>query len=198
LTPRKRDSYKSQVQTAALPQPSSDARAFAAPMAQENKPAEPSIRITPLWLLAQLVPSPELAYGDGTARYGMRWQLTPLLYSFGIHRELSPWRVFIVEPIVRHSGSIELFVSPEFIWYGGGLAKGWFWRSGARSYFPLIERGEYLSVSIGASFFDFAGRGGAAYEVGVYSLYGIVGVQLTWAPGGGPAATIATLRLRYF
>jgi hypothetical protein len=67
-----------------------------------------------------------------------------------------------------------------------------------RSYFPLVERGEYLSISIGASYFDFAGRWGAAFEVGAYALYGIVGVQLTWAPGGGPAATIATLRLRYF
>jgi hypothetical protein len=198
LTPRGLDSYKFQVQPAALTQPSSEATAFISPEPEEGGPAEPSIRLTPLWLLAQFAPSPQLAYGDGTARYGMRWQLTPLLYSFGIHRELSPWRVFVVEPVVRQSGSVELFVGPEFIWSGGGLAKGWFWRSGVRSYFPLVERGEYLSVSIGASYFDFAGRSGVAYEVGAYALYGIVGVQLTWAPGGGPAATIATLRLRYF
>jgi hypothetical protein len=185
------------VQLDATPQPSSAAYASAV-VTHEEAAAEPSIRLTPLWLLAQLVPSPELAFGDGVTRYGMRWQFTPILYSFGIHRDLSPWRVLVVEPIVRQSGSVELFFGPEFIANGGNFAKGWFLRVGVRSYFPLVERGEYLSVSLGASYFDFDGRGGAAYEVGAYVLYGIVGVQATWAPGGGPAATIATLRLRYF
>jgi hypothetical protein len=38
-------------------------------------------RLTPMWVVAQLVPSPQIVNGDGVTRVGLRWQLTPLLYS---------------------------------------------------------------------------------------------------------------------
>jgi hypothetical protein len=93
---------------------------------------------------------------------------------------------------------MELFFGPEYLVRGPGFWDGWLWRVGVRSYFPLVERGDYLSVSVGASLYDFAGQAGAAYEAGAYALFGIVGAQITWAPRGGPAQMIATLRLRYF
>ena len=99
---------------------------------------------------------------------------------------------------MRQSGSIELFVGPEYIPYGQSFWDSVLWRAGARVYLPVLEYGDYLSVSLGASYFSFAGAPGAAYELGVYGLFGIVGAQLTWSPSGGPATTIATLRLRYF
>lgn len=157
-----------------------------------------SARFAALWLLAQLAPSPEIVSGDGVARFGMRWQVTPALYSFGVHRRASPWRTLIVEPLVRQSGSVELFAGPEYIPYGQDFFDSVLWRVGVRSYFPVIEYGEYLSASLGASYFSFADQAGAAYEVGVYALFGVIGAQLTWSPSGGPATTIATLRLRYF
>lgn len=159
---------------------------------------EPGVYPTPVWIATQLVPSPEIAYGESTARFGLRWQITPLLYSFGIHRRLSPWRVLVVEPLVRQSGSIELFLGPEHIAYGSSFADGWLWRTGLRSYFGLIERGDYLSVSIGASHAYFAGRSSAAIEAGAYVLFGVVGAQLTLSPETGPAQTVATFRIRYF
>jgi hypothetical protein len=159
---------------------------------------EPAVRPTALWLVAQLAPSPEVAYGDATARFGVRWQFTPLLYSFGINRRLSHWRAVVVEPLVRQSGSIELFISPEYLVRGPSLWDGWLWRAGMRTYLPMIERGDYLSVSFGASCYGFAGRAGASYEIGAYALFGIVGAQITLSPRSGPAQTIATLRLRYF
>jgi hypothetical protein len=173
-------------------------------------PTEPGVQITVPWLATQLVPSPELALGAASgrgsgglshptaARFGMRWQVTPLLFSWGIHRGLSPWRFFVVEPNVRNSGSIELFVTPEYVWYGSTFADGWLARGGVRSYFPLVEHGEYLSMSLGASGFAFAGTSGAAYEAGVYALFGTIGLQVTVTPSVAPIATIATLRLRYF
>jgi hypothetical protein len=173
-------------------------------------PTEPGVEITVPWLATQLVPSPEIAVGtdsargaDGLAhpaqaRFGMRWQVTPLLFSWGIHRGLSPWRFFVVEPNVRNSGSIELFVAPEYVWYGSTFADGWITRGGVRAYFPLVEHGEYLSTSLGASEFAFGGKSGAAYEAGLYALFGTVGLQVTVSPSVAPIATIATLRLRYF
>ena len=164
----------------------------------DASPTEPGVEITIPWLATQLVPSPELAYGRDVARFGMRWQVTPLLFSWGIHRGLSPWRFFVAEPYVRQSGSVELYVTPEYLLYGSTFADGWLLRTGVRSYFPLVEHGEYLSVSVGASSFVFAGQWGAAYEAGVYALFGTVGLQLTVTPSVAPIATIATLRLRYF
>jgi hypothetical protein len=67
-----------------------------------------------------------------------------------------------------------------------------------RAYFPLVEHGEYLTCSAGASGFAFAGKGGAAGELGAYALFGTVGLQVTVSPSAAPIATIATLRLRYF
>jgi hypothetical protein len=158
------------------------------------------VTITLPWLATQLVPSPELAVGEDVARFGMRWQVTPLLFSWGIHRGLSPWRFFVAEPYVRQSGSVEVFLTPEYVVYGSSLSDGWLFRAGARSYFPLVEHGEYLSVSVGASSFVFGGKAGAACEAGVYALFGVVGLQLTASPtpSAAPIATIATLRLRYF
>ena len=155
-------------------------------------------RLTPMWVVAQLVPSPEIVNGEGVTRVGLRWQLTPLLYSFGVNRRVDPWRFFVVEPLVRQSGAIELFGGPEYVPYGNTVADSLLWRIGVRSYFPLIEYGDYLSASIGVSYFHFADESGVGYEAGLYSLFGIGGAQLTWSPSGGPATTIATLRLRYF
>ena len=41
-------------------------------------PKEPAVAVTWPWLATQLLPSPELVYGDATARFGLRWQVTPL------------------------------------------------------------------------------------------------------------------------
>lgn len=162
---------------------------------EREPPLEPAVHPTLAWAAFQLVPSPEVAAGDGGARFGMRWQITPVLYSWGIHRGLSPWRVAVVEPNVRQSGSIELFTGPEVL---TATAAGWGLRSGVRSYFPLIEHGEYLSVSLGASHLLLGDRSTVAGEVGAYVLFGGLGAQITLSPSGGPASFVATLRVRYF
>jgi hypothetical protein len=123
--------------------------------------------------------------------------VTPLLFSWGIHRGLSPWRFFVAEPFVRQSGSVELYVSPEFFATSSFGDHGAL-RTGVRAYFPVVEHGEYLSVSLGSSHLLIAGHSFAAGEVGAYVLFGILGAQLTLSPRAGPIATIATLRVRYF
>lgn len=162
------------------------------------KPEEPCVTVTWPWLLTQLVPSPELVYGDATSRFGLRWQVTPLLFSWGIHRGLSPWRFLVAEPNVRHSGSVELYFTPEVVTSGGALPPAGVFRSGARAYFPLVEHGEYLSCSLGASQFFYGGQSAAGYEAGIYTLFGVLGLQLTASPQFSPMAGSATLSFRYF
>jgi hypothetical protein len=168
-------------------------RAEAADLAEPERPPEP--RPTLVWIVTQLVPSPELAAGAGDLHFGVRWQVTPLLYSFGVQPRVSPWRTLVVEPIVRQSGSIELFFSPEL--FVGGL-DGPLWRGGVRSYFPLVAKGDELSVSLGTSYTNAAGQSGVGFEVGAYILYGTLGVQLTYDPVRSPLQWITTLRFRYF
>ena len=178
----------------ALPEP---VPGLAPPIIDPYVAHEPAVAPSVWWLLTQAIPSPELVVGNEGARFGMRWQVTPLLYSFGIHRRLSPIRTLVVEPIVRHSGSIEFFVSPEWVAYKGGTTLV---DVGVRATFPLLHRGEYLSASIGVAHTSFDGFRGVRYEGGIYVLFGVLGAVVTVSPTPelAPVSTALTLRVRYF
>jgi hypothetical protein len=198
LHPRSTSSLVSVVVAAAvLASPAVARAADALPAAP--KPTEPAVAPNLAWLATQFIPSPEVAAGAGHAHFGLRWQVTPLLYSWGINRKLSPWRVLVAEPLSRQSGSIEAYLSPEFIDVDGDATDKWLLRPGVRAYFPVVQRGEYVSVSVGSSYQHLQNRGSAAFEGGVYVLYGLFGVQVTYAPlPHTPAGTIVTMRFRYF
>jgi hypothetical protein len=150
------------------------------------------------WALWQLLPSPELGVGEDGAVFGLRWQVTPLLYSFATDARLSRWRWLVAEPIVRHSGSLELFASPEYLALDGGIGARFGVRAGVRSYWGVIGRGDNLSLSIGSSAFHFRDADGVSFEAGAYVLFGGLGLVLTYSPGFDAAPWLMTLRLRYF
>lgn len=159
---------------------------------------DPEVAVSVEWALWQLLPSPQLGFGGGSARFGLRWQITPLLYSFALDARLDRWRWFVAEPIVRHSGSIELFVSPEYLALDGGVEERFGVRGGLRAYWGLLGRGDNLSASIGAAYFHFPEQDGVSLEAGAYILFGGLGLVLTHSPGFDAAPWLATLRLRYF
>jgi hypothetical protein len=148
------------------------------------------------WLIPQLLPSPEWNLHDHDVSFGLRWQITPISYSFGVRRGVFPLRFFVVEPLLRHSGSTELYLSPE--WLHGPGPEGVALRVGLRSYFGLIQNGESLSVSIGTSYLQWQDQGSAAYEIGAYTLYGILGLQVSYDPKRFGGTTTFTLSVRYF
>jgi hypothetical protein len=147
------------------------------------------------WVLLQLLPSPEVAVGRGEAAFGLRWQVTPLLWSWGTNRHASRWRSFVVDPLARHAGSLELTGTVEYIF---GEVDRAILRPGVRAYFPIAQRGEYLSVSLGTSTYAYDEKMRVAYDVGAYMLWGLFGVQATIAPENGPLTAIGTFRIRYF
>jgi hypothetical protein len=165
--------------------------------ADVDRVRDPEVAPSLEWALWQLVPSPQLAFGGG-ARFGLRWQVTPLLYSFALDARLDRWRWLVAEPIVRHSGSLELFVAPEYLALDGGLADRFGLRAGLRAYFGLLGRGDNLSTSVGAAYHHFPGVDGVSLEAGLYVLFGSLGLVLTHSPGFEAAPWLATLRLRYF
>ena len=170
----------------------------AAASAELPPATEPRVHPTAAWLVTQLVPSPELVLAKGRAAFGVRWQITPLLYSFGIHRRLSPWRSLVAEPIVRHAGSVELFVSPEYLAGAAPFGPGLVGRAGVRAYFPLLHRGEYLSWSVGGAALVARPGVGMAYEAGVHVLFGVFGLVVSHAPTEAFRATTISLDVRYF
>jgi len=159
---------------------------------------EPDIYPNVMWMTAQLIPSPEWVTSADGLKFGMRWQVTPLLYSFGINKKLSPWRYFIAEPLTRQSGSVELFFTPEYLNLENKLKDKWLFRGGTRIYIPLWQRGEYMSASLAASYYNFNGVNGISYEGGIYLFAGILGFQTTYSPSFTNSEWIFTIRLRYF
>ena len=149
-----------------------------------------------IWALSQLVPSPLLVSSDQGVGGGVRWQLTPLLYSFGIAE--APLRSFLISPIARHSGSIELHASPEWACCAP-TGSGWLLRSGLRVYLPLVEHGERLSWSVGSSYYRTAGGfGGVSFDAGVYTFVGVLGLTVTVSPALAHRELITALNVRYF
>lgn len=147
------------------------------------------------WMVTQLLPSPEIT-SSGSA--GMRWQITPVLYSFGMYRKLSPWRFFVVEPLTRVSGSLEAFVTPELVDLGPRPDHWVVLRPGLRLTLPLVERGEYLSLSFAAGPWFHDGDVGSYWEGSAQTLFGILGLAFTMSPGLKGAEYTFTLRIRYF
>ena len=180
---------------APLPRPSAATK----PAVERRASATPpGTRLTLAWALTQLIPSPELAVGDDGALFGLRWQLVPFSYSFGIDRRLSPFRAFVVEPLVRTSGSIELFVAPEYLALDDRLSRRFGVRIGARAHFPLVEKGDYVSVSLGTAYVRFPERESASYQFGVYFLFGFLGLEQSILPAFDEARFIGTLNVRFF
>ncbi len=168
---------------------------------------QPPLYPTLAWLALQAVPSPELAFGrhrtiglggaargDASPSFGLRWEAAPLLWSWGVHPRQSRWRSFIVDPIARQSGSLELSAGIEYI---AGHVDRFIPRSTLRAFLPVAQKGEYVSMSFGPSAYAYDGLR-VGYEGGVYLLAGMVGAQVTVAPSHAPLTAITTLRFRFF
>lgn len=152
---------------------------------------------TAAWTLAQAVPDPLLVIGArGTVGSGVRWEVVPVVYSFGVAAR--PWRSFVIEPVARHSGAVELFASPEWACCAPRAQSSWLLRAGGRVYFPLLGHGESLSLSLGASYYHQNGAGGVAGEVGLLTLFSVLGLSVTVAPTLEDREVIGALTLRYF
>ncbi len=167
--------------------------------AEDARPAGP--RLSPvaaagIWAVAQLVPSPLLVTGSNHVGGGVRWQITPFVYSFGVAAH--PIRLFVVEPVARHAGAVELYASPEWACCAANDATSWMGRLGLRVYLPILDYGESLSWSLGGSYYRAGDGDGIAFEAGAYTLFGVVGISVTVAPTLKRREVISALTIRYF
>jgi len=169
------------------------------PPSAEHTYSSPRPYVTFSWFVTQLVPSPELAFGtdkgESKTAFGLRWQVTPVLWSWGLSPRVDRFRYLVVDPLARMSGSLALELHFEYL---GGHVDRVLARPGVKATFPLVSRGEYLAFSLGTSVYSYDDRAHVAHDVGVYTLFGVLGAVATIAPGHDALTTIATLRLRYF
>ena len=156
---------------------------------------EPDGHVTPAWLAAQLVPSPGVGWGQSGAHGVLSWQITPILFAFQLDPRLSPWRWWIAEPIVRHSGSLELFWTPEVRPLSGARFDH---RAGLRSTLPLLERGDVLSLSLATALQHSRDALSPSYELSLNTLFGFLGLAGIYAPSDPRRRWTVTLRVRVF
>jgi hypothetical protein len=160
------------------------------------------------WTALQAIPSPTFTVdaGDGNHRLAtsFRWQVTPISYSWSANELVSPVSVMMVNPVRRLAGSAEIFLQPEISManlQNSGLGKSSL-GIGSRAFFPVDECGEYLSVSFGAKYLirhslDGNAANTFAGEIGLYSLFGLIGMQLSI--GADPAARYSfSIYLKYY
>ena len=163
--------------------------------------ASPAVRVGPaaaagVWTFAQLIPSPLYVASSDRVGGGVRWQITPLVYAFGVAAK--PVRAFVIEPVARHAGAVELYVSPEWACCAPGGETSWIARGGARLYLPLIGRGEALTGSLGGSYYRAGDGDGPSIEAGIHLLFSMVGFTVTVSPRLTGREVISALHIRYF
>ncbi len=143
------------------------------------------------WVLFQVVPTPVI-YQDADnfnskVQYGLRWQVIPLNISFRTNKYNSPFQFFKINPVRRFTGSMDIFVQPEWTLSGFKYAKlaRFGISAGSRIILPVKGDGEKVSVSFGGKYNyrkDLAGNkdGFWGIEAGIYALFGFVGLQFNY------------------
>ncbi|MCB0721307.1 MAG: hypothetical protein KDC42_03290 [Ignavibacteriae bacterium] len=139
----------------------------------------------------QLIPSPVFFQdqNEDNARviFGLRWQVTPINIAFKTNKYVSPVQFFMINPVRRFTGSVEMFVQPE--WTTTGFRYSNLNRFGisigSRVILPIQGEGENLSASIGGKYNyreDFYSDKNSylGVETGLYFFYGLMGVQFNY------------------
>ena len=143
------------------------------------------------WALMQLIPSPVLIQdsdnNNAKVQFALRWQLIPFNISFRSNKYTSPLQFFKINPVRRFTGSMDIFVQPE--WTLMGFKYSGFSRfgisAGSRIILPIKGDGEKISFSLGGKYThrkdDLTGKNGYwSAEGGVYFLFGFVGLQFDY------------------
>ena len=161
----------------------------ALPVQADERPERPNYALA----ATHLLPGLQVFHGDVAPTWGLRWELTPVSFAFGLSSEESRWRAFFVEPRARMAGSVELFGTVEYADVANAPRDGWLFRAGARVYAPI--RGG--AVSLGAAYLDGLGRRSVSYELGAHVLSGAVGAFFSFTAHELDPLYTWTLRFRY-
>ncbi|MCX7833637.1 MAG: hypothetical protein N2490_05450 [Ignavibacteria bacterium] len=142
------------------------------------------------WALFQLVPSPvffdDRNDSDSQTKFGIRWNIIPVNYSFTANKFVSPFQFFKINPVRRFTGSVELFLQPELVtsvFEYSNLQK-YSLSTGSRIILPVFNKGEDVAFSIGGKYTyrktkKHTTENSFGIESGIYFFGGILGLQYT-------------------
>ncbi len=132
--------------------------------------------------------------------FAFEWEATPLLYSFGMTKLISPWHSFKITPPERFTGSIELKLTGQISTRKMGSS---YFGSSAQliGHIPLIERGEYLGLNIGVAKYAFAGSPPCGPSpwfkvIGISTLFSFV--EFNVKQSSNPNTWMGTIEFRFF
>ena len=147
------------------------------------------------WLAFQAIPSMMVISHPGDIPFAFEWEATPLLYSFGMTRLVSPWYSFKVSQAARFTGSIELKATGQISTRKMGSS---YFGSSAQliGHIPLIERGEYLGLNVGVAKYAFAGSSPWFKVIGVSTLFGFV--EFNFKHSSDPQMWMGSIEFRFF
>jgi hypothetical protein len=147
------------------------------------------------WLELQAIPSMMVVSHPSNIPFAFEWEATPVLYSFGMTKLVSPWHSFRVVPPARFTGSIELKLTGQLSTRKTGSS---YFGSSAQliGHIPLIERGEYLGLNVGIAKYAFAGLSPWFKVVGVSTLFGFV--EFNFKHSSDPTIWMGTIEFRFF
>ncbi len=142
------------------------------------------------WTLLQLIPSP-VFYDDNNnensqMKFGLRWNIIPVNYSFSANKYVSPFQFFRINPVRRFTGSVEVFLQPELITskFEYSNLKQFGLSTGSRVIIPVFNKGEDIAISLGGKYSfrktkNDNTKNCYGIETGIYFLGGILGFQYT-------------------
>jgi hypothetical protein len=137
--------------------------------------------ISPFWLLMQTVPSVSWTCFPAQNHFSFEWRVAPLVYSWGMTKLDPPMHYFFVTPPERFAGSIECNVSTQLYTSRIGTSH-WGFSGQLLANLPLVERGEYLGLTLGAARYNIAGLSSNYLVGGVSTLFGFLHYILKYSP----------------
>jgi hypothetical protein len=157
---------------------------------QTDQPGEYSA-----WLPYQALPNLMIISHPGDIPFAFEWEATPILYSFGMNREVSPWHFIKVVQPARFTGSIELKLTGQISTRKTGTS---YFGSSVQliGHIPLIERGEYFGLNVGVAKYAFGGFSPWFKVVGVSTLFGFL--EFNVKQSSDPEMWMGTVEFRFF
>jgi hypothetical protein len=137
--------------------------------------------ISNTWLIMQTVPSVSWTCFPAQTHFSFEWEVTPMLYSWGMTKLDPPFHFFFVTQPERFVGSVEFNISTQLYTHRVGTSH-WGFSGQLLGHLPLVEFGEYLGLNLGIARYNIAGLS-SNYLVGGFStLFGFLDYNIKYSP----------------
>ena len=141
----------------------------------------PNVNRTTSWLIYQAIPSFTWTSFPAQTNFAFEWEAAPVVYSWGMNKQVSPWSSFFVNPVRRFTGSVEIILSAQVYTSNPGTSQ-FGWSGQLLGHIPLVEMGEHLTLNLGVAQYVVNNASNTFYIIGASSLYGLLHYNVKYSP----------------